>query len=357
MQMPPNSDDPRSNRDKDEWLAVVVALGVLGGTAAWILLGGLPSTPLSRVNTGLSDVRTSLSGLALLEDEANTERGAQTLEGGDEGDAEEELPEILGEEGEEASETEDRLDASQANDVAQFDGQLPRPQPDATQPDAAAVAPTSPIVVPDPEPPVEETSEELAVFREPLAFPDIPADYWASPYINVLTARGVLNGLPDGSFAPERAMTRAELATQVAKAFELPADEASQTFSDISADYWAAAEIDEAVTTGFMKGYPDDTFSPSQQVPRVQVLVTLATGLGLAVPAEVAAQLQRYQDQAEIPQWATEKVAAAMAANIITAAPDGETELRPNDDATRAEVAVMLHEALVYAGKLEPLQQ
>ena len=185
---------------------------------------------------------------------------------------------------------------------------------------------------------------------------DVADDYWAKPYIDALTARGVLNGLPDGSFAPNRPLTRAELAVQVAQAFEVEPQTASTGFVDVPTDYWAAATINESVALGFMTGYPDRTFQPNQVVPRLQVLVTLATGLSLPKPPGSEALLQGYIDQNAIPTWGRDQVAAAIAASLITPAATADSQLRPGDPATRAEVAALIHSALVYMGKVEPVK-
>ncbi|NJN20971.1 MAG: S-layer homology domain-containing protein [Leptolyngbya sp. RL_3_1] len=146
-------------------------------------------------------------------------------------------------------------------------------------------------------------------------------------------------------------MTRAELATQMARAFNLPErTDAPTNFVDIPTAYWATDGIQAAVKMGFMQGYPNAVFQPEQTVPRVQVIAAIAAGLQLQ-PVDPAMVLPQYADRIEIPDWAQEKVAAAVTADIISSQPD-QTELRPNQPATRAEVAAMLHAALVYLGAL-----
>jgi hypothetical protein len=207
-----------------------------------------------------------------------------------------------------------------------------------------------PLVVPEPAVPNISSKGRLAPARSPLVFADVPEGYWAKPYIDALTARGVLNGLPDGTFAPNRQLSRAELATQVANAFDVPMTDTDQAFGDLSPDYWAAEPIAQAAQMGFMKGYPGDEFRPDELVSRLQVLVTLAAGLSLPVTAESQQQLQQYQDWETVPDWARSQVGAAIQAGIIRPQPGAENRLRPQDIATRAEVATLVYSSLAYLG-------
>ncbi|RZM77270.1 S-layer homology domain-containing protein [Leptolyngbya iicbica LK] len=224
--------------------------------------------------------------------------------------------------------------------------------PSAADPAFLGDATPQPLVVPAPTVPNSSNEKRLAPTRSPLAFADVPEGYWAKPYIDALTAREVLNGLPDGTFAPNRQLSRAELATQVANAFDIPANTPAKAFGDLAPDYWAAEPIAEAVQMGFMKGYPGDEFRPDDLVSRLQVLVTLATGLSLPVTEESQQQLQQYQDWETVPDWARPQVEAAIHAGIIRPQPGTENRLRPQEIATRAEVATLVYAALAYLGEV-----
>lgn len=213
------------------------------------------------------------------------------------------------------------------------------------------------LVVPEPVVPDNLTTAGLQPGRSPLVFTDVADGYWAKPYIDALTARGVLTGLPDGTFAPDRFLSRAELAAQVANAFDTPLTNTGKAFNDLSVDYWATEPIDQAVRRGFMTGYPDGNFRPEAQVSRLQVLVTLATGLALPETTESQRQLQRYQDWEAVPTWARQSVGAAMQAGIVGPSPEAQNLLRPQDPATRAEVAALVYAALVYLGEVGALPE
>ncbi|MEM6517920.1 MAG: S-layer homology domain-containing protein [Cyanobacteria bacterium P01_C01_bin.70] len=225
---------------------------------------------------------------------------------------------------------------------------------DAVSPNAVDAGSPN-VIVPEPKVPNSPGSSRLSPVRSPLNFTDVADTYWAKPYIDALTARDVLNGLPDGTFAPDRPLSRAELATQVAKAFAVPERNGTKNFTDLPSDYWAMEPINQAVVMGFMTGYPAGDFRPEQTVSRLQVLVTFATGLSLTASPAAQQQLQQYQDWQAVPPWARQQVAAAMQAGIIKVSSAGDRRLRPNEPATRAEVAALTYEALVYLGSVEAL--
>lgn len=212
------------------------------------------------------------------------------------------------------------------------------------------------VNAPERETPTPVQIDTLPILREPLIFSDIPAGHWAKPYIDELTVRGIVNGLPDGSYAPNRPMTRAELAVQVATAFNEAIKAPDQSFTDVPADFWAADTIKRAVKTGFMKGYPNSAFKPGQTLTRTEALITLATGLGLAEATASDTTLQGYQDWQQIPTWARSKIAATVEANLVAAPISDASQLRPNEPATRAEVTVMLYNSLVYRGRIQPIE-
>lgn len=190
---------------------------------------------------------------------------------------------------------------------------------------------------------------------QPINFLDVPQDFWARPFIDALSARGVVSGFAGDYFRPERAVTRAEFAAILQDAFDESSGQRTTAFNDVPANFWAAPAVDRATKTGFLKGYPGSVFRPQQEIPRVQVLVALATGLNLPIPSSPSQVLQTYQDADQIPKYALDKVAAATQAGLVVNYPDQKL-LKPNQNAGRAEVAAVVYQALVRAGKVQPIQ-
>ncbi|WP_026082561.1 S-layer homology domain-containing protein [Mastigocladopsis repens] len=197
--------------------------------------------------------------------------------------------------------------------------------------------------------------EKLPTIPPPLAFTDVPAEFWGRRFIDVLSSRAIIKGFPDYSFRPNQPVTRAEFAAIVQQAFDKRHGGTATNFKDVAAEFWATPAINQALSTGFLKGYPDTTFKPQQKIPRVQVLVALASGLNLKVPPSPAKVLSVYKDVKDIPKYALDKVAAATENGLVVNYPDPQV-FAPNQEATRAEVAAMVHQALVRMGKLPSIK-
>ncbi|MEH1907023.1 DUF1565 domain-containing protein [Nostoc sp.] len=183
-------------------------------------------------------------------------------------------------------------------------------------------------------------------------FKDVPANYWAKAYIQALASQNIIAGFPDGSFKPNEPVTRAQFAAIVTKALTPSAKRPVIKFKDVASNFWAYAAIQSAYQGQFVSGYPDGTFKPQQQIPRVQALVSLANGLGLTTSNQNV--LNFYTDAAQIPNYAIAPVAAATIRQLVINYPTVK-QLNPNRQATRAEVAAFVYQALVNAGRAQPI--
>ena len=100
-------------------------------------------------------------------------------------------------------------------------------------------------------------------------FSDVPKGYWAANYIGYMQQFGVITGYSDGSFRPDAPVTRAEFAA-IASRFE-KLTEGSKSFADVPDTYWAARYINFAATRGWVTGYSDGTFKPENPITRAEV--------------------------------------------------------------------------------------
>jgi len=180
---------------------------------------------------------------------------------------------------------------------------------------------------------------------------------WSEPFVLALADRGIVNGYPDGTFRPHAQLTRAEFAALIYGALSLgdpgrwptaPGRDPSHEFSDLPAGHWAHDAVAHAYRAGFIAGMPGDRFDPDGKLRRDHALVSLASGLGLApgTPASLAARLA---DAAQVPGWAAPAVAAAADAGLVVNYP-AVGWLAPSYNATRADVAAMVHQVLVRQG-------
>ncbi|MEH2434731.1 MAG: S-layer homology domain-containing protein [Nostoc sp.] len=178
---------------------------------------------------------------------------------------------------------------------------------------------------------------------------------WAQSFIEPLIVRGIIQGFPDGTFRPDQPVTRAQFATMLQKGFPKPPVRNAVQFVDIPADYWANDAIQAAYKTGFIEGYPNNIFNSDQNIPRVQILVSLVSGLNLSANTTTPTDLNTYfQGASQIPDYARKQVAAAIQNRLIVNHPDVQV-LNPNQVATRADVAALIYQALVKDGTLPAL--
>lgn len=174
------------------------------------------------------------------------------------------------------------------------------------------------------------------------SFSDI-VGHWAEPFIRALVSMNLTQGFADGTYQPDQAMSRAQYTALIAAAFNPPAKRPSPEFTDIAKDFWAANAIEVAARGGFVGGFSDRTFRPTQNVQRLQVIVSLVNGLGLVASDQ---KTLTYIDQEKIPEYARTAVTIATQQKIILNYPDPNL-LAPTREATRAEVAAMVYQALV----------
>lgn len=105
------------------------------------------------------------------------------------------------------------------------------------------------------------------------SFPDVQAKNWFNNGVSTSAKAGIIKGYEDGSFRPNRNITRAEFAAIAARFLS---DEVNLpvSFSDISG-HWAENEINRAVKAGWIKGYTDGTFRPDQPITRAEAVTLI----------------------------------------------------------------------------------
>ena len=103
----------------------------------------------------------------------------------------------------------------------------------------------------------------------PNTFTDVPATHWAANYIGFMQQFGVVVGFNDGTFRPDAPVTRAQFAAIASRFEKLTAGEKS--FADVPNTHWAAKYINFAATRGWVSGYADGTFKPENPITRAEV--------------------------------------------------------------------------------------
>ncbi|PZD93050.1 hypothetical protein DNH61_25035 [Paenibacillus sambharensis] len=179
-----------------------------------------------------------------------------------------------------------------------------------------------------------------AVGYNKVPFEDVSG--WAADYISYLAARGIINGVGVGKFAPGHAITRAEMTALLAKLSGADlAKYSTSTFRDVNADAWYASYIAWGAESGIVNGVGDGRFNPDGRITREELAVMLArfaeqAGYSLPSVQEAGA----FADSSKISSWAADSVRSMQQAGIIQG--QGSGMFKPKGQATRAEAAKML---------------
>jgi uncharacterized repeat protein (TIGR02543 family) len=124
------------------------------------------------------------------------------------------------------------------------------------------------------------------------SFPDVPVDHWAFKYIEFARSQQIVEGYPDGTYKPEVALDRGQMAVFIARAIATPTDRPgltsytpppTPTFSDVPTSFWSARFIEYIAqpTVGVAHGYPDGVYRPEYACTRDQMAVYVARAFGL----------------------------------------------------------------------------
>lgn len=107
-----------------------------------------------------------------------------------------------------------------------------------------------------------------------VKFTDVAATAWYSNAVSTLAARGVINGVGDNKFAPEKTISRAEF-TAIAVRLAKSNAAADTKFADVSANAWYSGAVRTAISYGWITGYSDNTFRPNNRITRAEVVTVV----------------------------------------------------------------------------------
>ena len=152
-------------------------------------------------------------------------------------------------------------------------------------------------------------------------FRDVDSTKWYNTYVATLNNAGVITDSRTGYFRPNDAITRAELAAMLAQFAEKKS--AAIYFSDISAGYWAANAIALTANLGWINGYPDGTFGPDKTVTRAELMamVNRATGRAPESTGALLSGMKTWKDNADTARWYYLDVQEATNSHTYTGAP------------------------------------
>ena len=187
---------------------------------------------------------------------------------------------------------------------------------------------------------VIDTHSHAAVDVSDL-FIDVAPNAWCKDAVQYAYAGGLMTGVSADAFAPEQTTTRAMIVSILARLEGVTSAQAAG-FADVS-DEWYATAVNWAASAGVVSGTGDGNFSPNAAITREQLaamLMNYSAWKGEDVSAR--ADLSAYSDQPST--WAEETMSWAVAEGLISGVTN--TELQPQGNATRAQVAAILQRFL-----------
>lgn len=160
--------------------------------------------------------------------------------------------------------------------------------------------------------------------------------------MNDMAERGIVSGVTDTTFEPDRPVTRAEFAALITRALHLNSS-ISAGFSDVESGAWYAAPVNAAANAGLLQGY-GGSFRPEDLITREEMAVVIVKAYQFQEKETIRGQLDRFADREEIAQWAADYVDQAVSVGLIS----GMTAdtFAPKENATRAQAASLLKRLL-----------
>jgi hypothetical protein len=192
---------------------------------------------------------------------------------------------------------------------------------------------------------MSRTNGAFLVVETDKSFTDTAA-HWAKEEIDALSNLLIVDGVGNGSFDPNRSITRAEFTALVVRLFGLatPATTSGSKFDDVQSGDWFVSVVAAATGAGLINGYADGEFRPDQTITREEMAVILSRGLAFAGYANDADKAGDFADQSDIPAWAAEAISQLAGFGVVNGKPGNEFD--PEGEATRAESVVMLYRLL-----------
>lgn len=140
-------------------------------------------------------------------------------------------------------------------------------------------------------------------FTTSNTYSDVAYGKWYNNPISTMSALGIITGYPDGTFKPNKPITRAEFAA-IAARFDETQSGKSATFSDVIG-HWAAKEIGIAYANEWIKGYPDGTFKPDQNITRAEAMTLINRVLERKPesPADLLTNMNKWTDNMDTSKW------------------------------------------------------
>ncbi|MFS0725653.1 S-layer homology domain-containing protein [Paenibacillus sp. 1P07SE] len=195
-----------------------------------------------------------------------------------------------------------------------------------------------------------DSFSSYVIVENRVSFNDIGSvSAWAGRQIQVMAAKGAIQGRAAGQFVPRDNITRAEFAKMLVRAMNLENSSATENFADVNAGDWFAPYVAAAADLGIINGRSATSFAPNALITRAEMATMLARTLKITHEledvADVEGSLAAFIDAGSIHATLRSGVALAASKELIIGY---QGNFLPNDNANRAEAAVMVYRAFNF---------
>ena len=191
-----------------------------------------------------------------------------------------------------------------------------------------------------------------ALGASPSDFVDFPND-WSQGAMTAAVENGLLGGVGDGRIAPQGEVTRAQMAAIINRAFGAEKQASLSSYSDVAADAWYAVDMAKAVQMGTFSGTGNRLLEPDRAITREEAFSVLARAFALEAGDD--SSLASFSDGAQVSSWAKGSVSAMVAAGYVNGS-DGN-RLNPQQTITRAEFAAVMSKIVAQYIDAEDVQR
>ena len=190
----------------------------------------------------------------------------------------------------------------------------------------------------------ERSTLKVGVPTPVAGFYDVRPDAWYAGDVEYAAAHGLMNGVGPFTFKPEATTTRAQVVTILHRLAGSP-DLGASPFTDTPAGAWYNKAVAWAYKRGIVNGVGGNRFAPDSPVTREQLAVMLCNyARTVRYPTSARADLSAFADAGQVSSWASDALAWANAVGLINGSRvNGVDYLRPQGNATRAQVSAILH--------------
>ncbi len=187
------------------------------------------------------------------------------------------------------------------------------------------------------------TENEIDIYNS-APFEDVPPNYWAIKAIKYMVSKNIVSGYPDGTFKPEKIVTRAEYAKMLALSLNLDVSKGRDIYADVPSSHWAYKYITAVTDAKLMKGYGNGKFGPNDTVKKEEIITTIVRLKHWKLEHPTAGTFP------DVPKnyWAFPYIETAVKHGLIKKFDKGLTDgnFHIKVGATRAQTAELLYRAI-----------